>query len=77
MSSQAAAYTNLVGVMAKGSACANMGTRVVAGNSAMSLLYTKVTVPTCGSRMPRNAGPLTAADVATIKGWIDGGAHND
>src|SRR5579859_5169961 len=39
MSTQALAYMDLVGVMAAGSECGGMGTRVVAGSPTSSLLY--------------------------------------
>ncbi len=42
MSSKAAAFSDLVGVAAMGSGCSGMGTRVVAGNADMSILYKKV-----------------------------------
>jgi len=77
MSAKATAYTNLVGVMAQGTGCAtSMQTRVVAGNSAMSLLYNKISVakPVCGERMPDDNPVLVDASIATIKAWIDEGA---
>ena len=71
-------YSTLVGMPAM-ETCG--GTRVVPGNSANSYLYHKVAdaTPCSGSQMPRpfEAGPtvpLSAADIATIKGWIDEGA---
>jgi hypothetical protein len=79
MSSQSAAYTNLVGAMAAGSQCGASGeTRVVAGNSAMSLLYQIVNPnPPCGSQMPANGAPLGSSDIATFGAWIDLGALNN
>ncbi|MDP9149433.1 MAG: hypothetical protein M3O36_05775 [Myxococcota bacterium] len=80
MSTQATAYTNLVGKTAAGSACAATGgTRVVPGMATASLLYNKVSVatPRCGMRMPRGAAPLPAADVMLIRSWINAGALND
>jgi hypothetical protein len=77
MSSEATAYTNLVGVAAMAAVCTGKGMRVVAGDSAMSILYTKVAaanVPTCGPKMPATGAKLTAMQVAMIKAWIDGGA---
>ncbi len=77
MSSSTAAYMNLVGVKATGSACGTKNlTRVVAGNAATSLLYNKVaggTVP-CGDPMPDGKPKLTADQVTLIKNWINGGA---
>jgi hypothetical protein len=77
LSSSTAAYMNLVGVKATGSACGTKNlTRVVAGNAATSLLYNKVaggTVP-CGDPMPDGKPKLTADQVTLIKNWINGGA---
>jgi len=77
MSSQATAFSNLVGVAAAGAGCSGMGTRVVAGNAGSSILYQKVTAPTCGSQMPLNGTPLTPDQADEIKGWISAGAMND
>jgi hypothetical protein len=77
LSSQATAYTNLVGVAATGSSCNGMGTRVVAGDAAMSIFYTKVTTPTCGSKMPLGETALTSAQADEIEGWINAGAMNN
>jgi hypothetical protein len=79
LSTKAMAFTNLVGVVASGSACGTSGkTRVVPGNSAMSLLPQMLTAtPPCGMQMPRTGGPLTAAQIAQISSWIDGGALNN
>lgn len=74
MSTEAMAYTNLVGVAAMSTQCMGKGMRVVAGDSAMSILYQKITTPTCGLKMPRTGAALTAAQAMTIKTWIDGGA---
>ncbi len=77
MSTKATAYTNLVGVMAQGTACGTaMQTRVVAGSSATSLLYNKISEkkPTCGEQMPDDNPVLVDASIATIKAWIDEGA---
>ncbi len=73
VSTQAAAYKNLVGVSA--SRCT--GTLVVAGDAAGSVLYQKVTSPQCGSRMPQNGPPLSQTNLALLKSWIDEGASND
>jgi mono/diheme cytochrome c family protein len=79
MSTMTNAYSNLVGVMAMGSACGSkMETRVVKGSSGTSLLYTKVAgTQDCGSRMPDGQSALSATDIGTIKSWIDEGAPND
>jgi mono/diheme cytochrome c family protein len=47
---------------------------VVAGNGEGSLLYQMV-AGTAEKRMPPKGEPLSAEDVATIKRWIDSGAH--
>jgi hypothetical protein len=75
LSSQSAAYSHLVGVAAKGPSCGSTGeTRVVAGDSARSLLYNKVNgTQDCGNQM-FTAGPN---DVGLVKSWIDDGAQND
>ncbi len=89
MSTMALAYMNLVGVKAAGTeppgspagyvACGPTGeTRVVAGDSGASLLYNKVNgTQDCGVRMPKNGAALSAANIATIKAWIDQGALNN
>jgi hypothetical protein len=76
LSTETAAYTNLVGAMAMGNACKGKGTLVVKNDSATSILYSKLMAkPTCGVTMPHApAKPLVAADIATIKAWIDSGA---
>jgi hypothetical protein len=82
MSSQANAFMNLVGKTATMGAamCGGNGVRVVPMMSAKSVLYSKVSSTTCGNRMPSSgmAGvmgtPLSPANIATIKTWIDTGA---
>jgi hypothetical protein len=73
MSTQATAYKNMVGVTA--SRCG--GKLVVPKNAATSVLYEKVTKPSCGSLMPQNAPPLSQAQLDLVKNWIDEGALND
>jgi hypothetical protein len=70
MSTQATAYQNLVGVGA--SRCA--GKLVVPKSAATSLLYEKLTHPSCGSLMPQNAPPLSGTEIDLVKNWIDEGA---
>jgi hypothetical protein len=74
MGSQSNAYANLVGVQASGPSCGSTGeTRVVPGNSAMSLLYHKVAgTEDCGNTMPS-----ASQAAALIQQWIDEGAPNN
>jgi hypothetical protein len=56
MSTKAAAYMNLVGVLAMGTKCGtSKEVRVVAGDSKTSLLYNKISEakPDCGGRSTR------------------------
>jgi hypothetical protein len=60
-----------------GVACASSTEKLVTpGNSAMSILYSKVSAPNpvCGARMPLGSA-LPATDQTTIKDWIDEGAQ--
>jgi|SRR5579872_243745 len=80
MSSQATAYTNLVGVAAAGSSCMGTGTRVTPGMPNSSIMYLKVSLDDmapCGSKMPFGGPMLAQSEVDEIKGWITGGAKND
>jgi len=95
MSTQAAAYANLVGVNAQGIGAGSSGitcasvtpplVRVIPGDAADSLLFSKVhskligALAPCGSPMPLGgaAPPLTAAEIDVITGWIGGGALNN
>jgi hypothetical protein len=80
MSTKAAAFTDLVGVSAMGTACGGMGTRVVAGNAANSILFKKIDPnqgSPCGSKMPLGLTPLTEAQATEIEDWINAGALND
>jgi hypothetical protein len=80
MSTQAAAYTNLVGVTAAGPSCGGMGLiRVVKGDASMSLMYEKVSEadPPCGSQMPLNGAPISSADMTMVMDWINAGAMNN
>lgn len=80
MSSQATAYTNLVGVPAAGASCAGKGTRVTANDPANSVMYLKISltdpVP-CGEKMPLGLPALSKDNVALVQAWINGGAKND
>jgi hypothetical protein len=80
LSTQAAAYTSLVGVTASGPACGTSGNvRVKAGSPSASLLFQKVSQasPPCGAQMPLNGTPLSQADQTKIQSWIIQGAAND
>jgi mono/diheme cytochrome c family protein len=93
MSTQAAAYTNMVGVASAGTGAGTSGItcasiampRVAAGNATGSLLFNKVSskvtgmLAACGSPMPlpATATPLTQAQVDLIAAWIGAGAMND
>jgi type IV secretion system protein TrbL len=76
LSTQAVAYTNLVGPPTTASCKGKMF--VVPGNSAMSALYAAIAgAPLCGEKMPKTPGKLTMAEIMTIKAWINGGAPNN
>jgi hypothetical protein len=80
MTSQAAAYADLVGTEAAGVSCGGKGLRVAPGSPTDSIMYLKtdLTDPApCGSKMPLGGPPLSAADVALIQAWISAGAQND
>ncbi|QSQ17043.1 hypothetical protein [Myxococcus landrumensis] len=80
MTTQAAAYVNLVNVPTAGSGCAGVGIRVVPGQPAMSILYQKVNLvdpAPCGAKMPLGGIPLTQAEVDMIASWISAGALNN
>jgi hypothetical protein len=63
---------------ASGSQCGGK-TYVVAGQPDASLVYDKLAneTPSCGVRMPASGTVLTAAEIATVRGWIAAGAKND
>jgi hypothetical protein len=79
MSTEMKAYTNLTTGMS--SATVEKGCNesyVVKGNAMMSLLYQKVagTQPAaCGAQMPKGLTPLSAANIALVEAWINGGAN--
>ena len=78
-SSQAAAYSALVGAKASGPSCGSGGAiRVVPGNASQSLLFQKVSEASlpCGSPMPLGGPPLPSAQVMLIEDWINAGAPN-
>jgi hypothetical protein len=63
--------------------CEGNGKRVVAGDSANSLVYKKIqgAVPVpCGVRMPEDGltnGYLNTSQITTIQNWIDQGANDN
>ena len=73
-----AAYPNMVGVTSwiNGKAGA---IRVIAGNPSGSYLVQKLegTTGIVGAQMPRNAAPLSTAQIALIRQWIQNGAPNN
>jgi hypothetical protein len=71
MPNAAAAYDALVGV---DSTECDGETRVVAGDADASLLVKVLEDTACVDRMPRGRAALSAADIATIRSWIDAGA---
>jgi hypothetical protein len=76
MSTRALAYANLVGVAAAGPNCGLTDlVRVVPGDSAGSLLLTKLDISAapCGVPMPVG-GMLPSPDIARLAAWVDAGA---
>ena len=76
------AYKNLVGVNAMDAmGCGGKGSRVLAGNAEMSVLYQKLAnTQTCGSRMPPGGpvnGDIPAAQLDALKAWINAGAPDN
>lgn len=68
-------YAELVGQMATGPECGTSGlTRVVAGDSANSLVYLKLTRPPCGDKMPPLPVTLADSKIELVRQWIDEGA---
>ncbi|MEZ6015919.1 MAG: hypothetical protein R3F49_12445 [Planctomycetota bacterium] len=72
LSSPAAAYSAIVGVAAN---CCSGATYVIPGDAPGSLLYQKLTNPSCGALMPF-VGDFPG-DVNVIRDWIAGGAPNN
>jgi len=78
LSDETTAYMALVGQPAQGSSCDGMGTRVVAGDSAASLLIDKLGAdPACGDPMPPSTVLLPDEVIGAIAAWIDAGASPD
>lgn len=67
--------------LAAGESYANLvslaGTRVIAGDSANSSLFRRVSGTTAGPQMPLNGSALSANNQNLIKTWIDMGAKNN
>jgi hypothetical protein len=78
MSTKDATYTALVNVTSRGPKCGQTGLKIVdPGSPSTSLLYQKVTVPTCGVQMPDGLPPLDKRETDQIQTWIMNGAKND
>jgi hypothetical protein len=77
LSSQAAAYTNLVGKDASTAGlCGGKGKYVVPGDCENSILYQKLQPsPKCGTQMPMGGNPLSAAAIKSVCDWIKAGAN--
>ncbi len=79
MSSQSAAYDNLVGVDAFLPAC-SLTKRVVAGEPDQSIVWLRARNPerdpatACVDKMPQGSTGLAPADAQLLKDWIAGGA---
>ena len=74
------AYASLLAIDSAQCAALNMTrTRVAAGNPGASYLLNKLAgVDMCsGVRMPKNAAPLSTAEIQTVASWICRGAKND
>lgn len=73
-----ASFGNLVGTASTSPLVPGGGTRVIAFDSADSILYRKVSGSTAGPRMPfASSSPLPTDDQNMIKVWIDMGANNN
>ena len=80
LTSQAAAFTNLVGVQASGSECKGAGTLVTPRNPDASIFYLKLSLDDpspCGAKMPFHGPALTQAQADLVESWITAGAPND
>lgn len=78
LDSKEKAHTALVSVPASSGGCGD-AVRVVPGDPDKSLLYLKVSMPAppCGERMPLNAAPLDASQIALLRAWIEAGAGSE
>lgn len=70
------AFMNLTAGNAYASLVQSPTPRVIAGSSATSVLYGRITGAIL-PQMPLGGAPLTAADQTLIKNWIDQGAANN
>jgi hypothetical protein len=78
MTTKAATYTAMVNVTSRGPKCGQTGLKIVdPGNPGSSLLYQKVTAPTCGVQMPDGFPPLDMNETEQIRLWIANNAPND
>jgi hypothetical protein len=80
MTSQAAAYSNLVNVAGAGDQCGGKGTRVVPGKPDSSIFYLKISLddPTpCGAKMPLGMPAVTQEQADLVESWINAGAPNN
>jgi mono/diheme cytochrome c family protein len=77
MGGACAALGNVVNAAAITERCVGNGTLVVPGDPDASLLLDKLSAPTprCGERMPLGMDPLSAAELAAIRSWIQAGAQ--
>lgn len=73
---QATAYAGLMAT-SQSSKCGHAQQLVVPGDASASLLYQKLTNPTCGGKMPLGGSPLTAVQLEMVRTWIDNGAQDD
>jgi hypothetical protein len=71
MPNAATAYDNLVDVASE--ECSGE-TRVVPGDADGSLLIQAIEGEACVEQMPRGRAPLSAAEIATFREWIESGA---
>lgn len=78
LASKAIGYRSLVGAPAQGPDCVDSGLeRVAPFDPDASLMYRKITNPSCGSKMPRMYGPPVVLDpraIEQVRTWIACGA---
>lgn len=78
MSTKALAYQNLVGkASASPGNCAGR-TRVVPGDAAQSLFFTKIDHSAgCGNPMPLGKSKLDGREAKLVEAWVEAGAKDD